>query len=78
LQPVSVETNPQVGSHLLGGRVVRMEGLPGLRRVGVQAHERFMIDRIPNIVESCTDLHVREFIGQRIVGINHEEIVFLS
>src|SRR5258706_5116513 len=56
LQPVPVESKPNVLVHLIGGRVIDMKGLPWLRVPNSEAYEWIVVDGIPEVVESRTEL----------------------
>ena len=75
LKPISAEADPQVVNRLVGNRVVHVKSLTWLHAVGARPHERLMIDGVPEIVDSCTEVQFPDLIGQCVVGIKDEEVV---
>lgn len=55
--------------------VVDVKCLPRLHGVVAEAYEGIMIDGIPKIVEARTELHLRNLIGQCIVGFDDDMVV---
>src|SRR4029077_19234465 len=75
LQPVTVKAKPDVFPQLVGSRVVHVKSLPWLHVLDSEPYEWIVVSGIPEVMESSAELDLFALISQRIVGIDHNEVI---